>query len=372
MLAPRTRRCAAAAPDLGPGALDRSGIGSTHGGRRRLGPRRRDGAAGRPGRARPAPGRGGRGRSRPARVRRGGRRAGARHLPPGSARGLGHHRGGRPAGVDPLQRRRLRRGAGPGAREDARPHRRGRRCGGGRGLARHRGADGARPGLAVGQGPRAVRGVHRPGHAAAAAARGPLDRGRRAGARRARPRLPSLGGAARGDAPGAVRRRALARRPRTVRGARSRPGHRRRRARAARPGARRRGRCGAWRLADRRGAVARAEGRARSPHGRDVAARGPRRRRDGRRRPGRGAVRAAHPGAVRQTTARARGRRRAAAPPARPRREDAPVRDGAAFVRGVVGVVGIDGFNAVWTSPDTLPTAAEIADPGAWVARVRP
>jgi len=44
--------------------------------------------------------------------------------------------------------------------------------------------------------------------------------------------------------------------------------------------------------------------------------------------------------------------------------------DGAAFVRAVVDRVGIDGFNAVWTSPETLPSAAEMADPHAWVARV--
>ncbi|MEI2826539.1 MAG: zinc-dependent metalloprotease [Dermatophilaceae bacterium] len=44
--------------------------------------------------------------------------------------------------------------------------------------------------------------------------------------------------------------------------------------------------------------------------------------------------------------------------------------DGAVFVRAVVAKVGIDGFNAVWTSPETLPTAAEMADPAAWVARV--
>jgi coenzyme F420 biosynthesis associated uncharacterized protein len=43
---------------------------------------------------------------------------------------------------------------------------------------------------------------------------------------------------------------------------------------------------------------------------------------------------------------------------------------GAAFVRGVVGSVGMDGFNAVWSSADTLPTLAEIADPPAWVRRV--
>ena len=48
----------------------------------------------------------------------------------------------------------------------------------------------------------------------------------------------------------------------------------------------------------------------------------------------------------------------------------AQYRDGAAFVRGVIGQVGIDGFNAVWASPQTLPSAAEIADPAAWVARV--
>jgi coenzyme F420 biosynthesis associated uncharacterized protein len=45
-------------------------------------------------------------------------------------------------------------------------------------------------------------------------------------------------------------------------------------------------------------------------------------------------------------------------------------RDGSVFVRGVVEKVGMDGFNAVWTSPDTLPRKNEIADPTAWVARV--
>jgi coenzyme F420 biosynthesis associated uncharacterized protein len=45
-------------------------------------------------------------------------------------------------------------------------------------------------------------------------------------------------------------------------------------------------------------------------------------------------------------------------------------RDGAVFVRGVVDKVGMDGFNAVWTSPDTLPAKSEIADPAAWVTRV--
>ncbi|GAB98382.1 coenzyme F420 biosynthesis associated uncharacterized protein [Kineosphaera limosa] len=48
----------------------------------------------------------------------------------------------------------------------------------------------------------------------------------------------------------------------------------------------------------------------------------------------------------------------------------AQYRNGAAFVRGVVDQVGMAGFNAVWTSPQTLPTSAELADPAAWVARV--
>ncbi|MFG3094834.1 zinc-dependent metalloprotease [Streptomyces sp. NPDC048202] len=45
-------------------------------------------------------------------------------------------------------------------------------------------------------------------------------------------------------------------------------------------------------------------------------------------------------------------------------------RDGERFVRAVVGEVGMDGFNRVWTSPNTLPTKAEISDPAGWVARV--
>ncbi|MFE5238587.1 MULTISPECIES: zinc-dependent metalloprotease [unclassified Streptomyces] len=45
-------------------------------------------------------------------------------------------------------------------------------------------------------------------------------------------------------------------------------------------------------------------------------------------------------------------------------------RDGEKFVRAVVGEVGMDGFNRVWTSPNTLPTKAEIASPEDWVARV--
>ncbi|OLT48436.1 coenzyme F420 biosynthesis-associated protein [Saccharomonospora sp. CUA-673] len=52
---------------------------------------------------------------------------------------------------------------------------------------------------------------------------------------------------------------------------------------------------------------------------------------------------------------------------------DAKVRQyeqGAAFTRHVVDTVGMAGFNAVWTSPETLPTRAEIKDPQAWVRRI--
>src|SRR3954452_5042446 len=45
-------------------------------------------------------------------------------------------------------------------------------------------------------------------------------------------------------------------------------------------------------------------------------------------------------------------------------------RDGEKFVRAVVEQVGMDGFNRVWTSPNTLPTKTEIAKPADWVARV--
>ncbi len=43
---------------------------------------------------------------------------------------------------------------------------------------------------------------------------------------------------------------------------------------------------------------------------------------------------------------------------------------GAAFVGTIVGQVGMDAFNTVWTSPDTLPTRAETTDPESWITRV--
>ncbi|MGW1148204.1 zinc-dependent metalloprotease [Streptomyces sp. NPDC002454] len=45
-------------------------------------------------------------------------------------------------------------------------------------------------------------------------------------------------------------------------------------------------------------------------------------------------------------------------------------RDGERFVRAVVDQVGMDGFNRAWTSPNTLPTKAEIGKPADWIARV--
>ncbi len=44
--------------------------------------------------------------------------------------------------------------------------------------------------------------------------------------------------------------------------------------------------------------------------------------------------------------------------------------EGERFVREVVAAVGMTGFNRVWTSPNTLPSRAEIGDPQSWVRRV--
>jgi putative hydrolase len=48
----------------------------------------------------------------------------------------------------------------------------------------------------------------------------------------------------------------------------------------------------------------------------------------------------------------------------------AQYRDGATFVRSVVDKVGMDGFNRVWESPDTLPSRDELHAPDDWVTRV--
>ena len=44
--------------------------------------------------------------------------------------------------------------------------------------------------------------------------------------------------------------------------------------------------------------------------------------------------------------------------------------DGAKFVRMIIDVRGVDGFNAVWSSPETLPTMTEIGQPRLWLERV--
>jgi coenzyme F420 biosynthesis associated uncharacterized protein len=52
---------------------------------------------------------------------------------------------------------------------------------------------------------------------------------------------------------------------------------------------------------------------------------------------------------------------------------DAKIRqyeEGAKFTKYVVDAVGMAGFNAVWRSPNTLPSRTEIADPAAWVRRL--
>ena len=44
--------------------------------------------------------------------------------------------------------------------------------------------------------------------------------------------------------------------------------------------------------------------------------------------------------------------------------------EGSAFVRAVIDRIGVADFNAIWTSAETLPSKAEIADPARWIARV--
>lgn len=45
---------------------------------------------------------------------------------------------------------------------------------------------------------------------------------------------------------------------------------------------------------------------------------------------------------------------------------------GGKFTREIVAEAGMAGFNAVWRSPNTLPTRAEIAEPRTWLTRVTP
>ena len=43
---------------------------------------------------------------------------------------------------------------------------------------------------------------------------------------------------------------------------------------------------------------------------------------------------------------------------------------GKAFVDEVVGTVGMERFNTIWTNPETLPRPDEIDEPSRWIARV--
>src|ERR671928_111974 len=44
--------------------------------------------------------------------------------------------------------------------------------------------------------------------------------------------------------------------------------------------------------------------------------------------------------------------------------------DGRTFVGGVVDLAGMEGFNRVWTGPETLPRIEELTEPARWVERV--
>jgi putative hydrolase len=44
--------------------------------------------------------------------------------------------------------------------------------------------------------------------------------------------------------------------------------------------------------------------------------------------------------------------------------------EGSRFVAAAVAEVGMEGFNRVWDSAETLPTLVELRDPPSWVARV--
>ena len=43
---------------------------------------------------------------------------------------------------------------------------------------------------------------------------------------------------------------------------------------------------------------------------------------------------------------------------------------GSKFVKAVVDEAGMEVFNKVWTSPETLPTTDELASPQLWLERV--
>ena len=102
-----------------------------------------------------------------------------------------------------------------------------------------------------------------------------------------------------------------------------------------------------------------------------VAGRGPRRVRDERGVADGDPEPAGDRGAVRGTPAQGRQPAGpAAAPAARPGGEDPAVRRRLGVRPRGGRPDRLDGFNAIWTSRETLPTKAEIADPRDWITRV--
>ena len=189
----------------------------------------------------------------------------------------------------------------------------------GRQRARLPGVEGARPVRPV---PRARR---------PAAARGAQHRARRARARGGPARLPALGLPARGDPPGAVHRGPVDARAHVRADPEVRRDHGAVRAAGGRPhpgprGAQERPRRRLVRgQPPRRGRYAGAAGAARRPDRRDVAARGSRGRRHGRRRPDRHPVGRQDPRQVQRAPQGGRRPRPVPAPGARPRRQDGAV-----------------------------------------------
>ena len=222
---------------------------------------------------------------------------------------------------------------------------------------------GALLGFLASQGARPVRPVPRARRPAAA--RGAQHRARRARARGRPARLPALGLPARGDPPGAVHRGAVDARAHVRGRSRSspRPWSRPACSRTASPGSSRGSRTPA--PADRQGAASstwsarRSRGSCSTADRRDVAARGPRRRRHGRRRPDASSRR--WPRSAPSSTSAARASASSTGSCAGCSASTPRWRSTATAPRSsarVVDKAGMAGFNAVWEQPDHLPTQA--------------
>ena len=117
--------------------------------------------------------------------------------------------------------------------------------------------------------------------------------------------------------------------------------------------------------------LARAEGDPRPGHRRDVAARGPRRRRDGRRRPHRDPVGGGDPRGSSTSAARASAPSTsccAACSASTPRWRSTATGPSSSATSSTRSAWRSS--TPVWTGPETLPSKAEISDPDAWIARV--